>query len=426
MAPAEVTATGYGPRRAALVLGVLFLGTFVMGSAELLVVGVLNLLAAGLHIAGGSVGLLVTAYALGLSLGGPLLAIATVRFARRRLLLAALASYIVVTAAAFSSGSFPVLIAARVFTGSVQGLFVGVAFTIATSIVPPERAGRAMSSVIGGFAVSAAIGVPAGTLIGQHLGWRGAFLTVAVLGALVLIAAAALVPQSGTARPAGSGSHLRDAVSPRVLALLALAIVLFAGSYGALTYITAFLQHVTHLSETWITAFLLLYGAATACGAFGGGRFADRNPARTLVTATAVLVAAFAVLLVAGRIPAVAAVALVTWGLFGFGLVPSLQYRVVSLAGPGAAVAATLPASAINAGIALGSLLGGWALTAHGPAAPAGIAIVLTAIALLTAAATSRLHPVSLGAATTSPRSTPPGAATVPVPPLSDDQTSAR
>ena len=106
--------------------------------------------------------------------------------------------------------------------------------------------------------------------------------------------------------------------------------------------------------------------------------FADRNPARTLVTATAVL------------------------------------------------VAATLPASAINAGIALGSLLGGWALTAHGPAAPAGIAIVLTAIALLTAAATSRLHPVSLGAATTSPRSTPPGAATVPVPPLSDDQTSAR
>jgi DHA1 family inner membrane transport protein len=106
-----------------------------------------------------------------------------------------------------------------------------------------------MSSVIGGFAVSAAIGVPAGTLIGQHLGWRGAFLTVAVLGALVLIAAAALVPQSGTAMPAGSGSHLRDAVSPRVLALLTLAIVLFAGSYGALTYITAFLQHVTHLSE---------------------------------------------------------------------------------------------------------------------------------------------------------------------------------
>lgn len=157
----------------------------------------------------------------------------------------------------------------------------------------------------------------------------------------------------------------------------------------------------------------------------GGGRFADRNPARTLVTATAVLVAVFAVLLVAGRIPAVAAVALVTWGLFGFGLVPSLQYRVVSLAGPGTAVAATLPASAINAGIALGSLLGGWALTAHGPAAPAGTAIVLTAIALL-AAATSRLHPASAGAATTSPHSTPRGAATVSVPPLSDDQTSAR
>ena len=422
MASADLTATGYtSPRRTTLVLGVLFLGTFVMGSAELLAVGVLNLLARDLRIADGSVGLLVTAYALGLSFGGPLLAIATVRVARRRLLLTALASYIVVTAASFSSGSFPVLIAARVIAGSVQGLFVGAAFTIATSIVPPERAGRAMSSVIGGFAVSAAIGVPAGTLIGQHLGWRGAFLTLAVLGALVFIAAVALVPHAGAGRPTGSGSHLRDAVSPQVLALLALAVVLFAGSYGALTYITPFLQHVTHISETWITAFLLIYGAATACGAFGGGRFADRNAARTLVTATAVLVAVFAVLLAAGSLPAVAAAALVAWGLFGFGLIPSLQYRVVMLADPGAAVAATLPASAINVGIALGSLLGGWALTAHGPAAPVGIAIALTAIALPAAAATSRLHPASLRAASPPRHSTPPGPGNVSAPPLPVD-----
>lgn len=421
MASADLTVTGYGRRRTALVLGVLFLGTFVMGSAELLVVGVLNLLARDLRIADGSVGLLVTAYALGLSLGGPLLAMATVRVARRRLLLAALASYIVVTAAAFSAGSFPVLVVARAVTGSVQGLFVGAAFTIATSIVPPERAGRAMSSVIGGFAVSAAIGVPAGTLIGQHLGWRGAFLTVAALGAVVLIAALTLIPASGTAAAAGPDSHLRDAVSPRVIALLAFAIVLFAGSYGALTYITPFLQHVTHISETWVTAFLLLYGAATACGAFGGGRFADRNAARTLVAATAVLVAVFAVLLAAGSVPAVAAVALVAWGLFGFGLVPSLQYRVVSLAGPGAAVAATLPASAINAGIALGSLLGGWALTTHGPAAPVSAAVGLTAIALLAAAATSRLRPVSPASAGPRPDSTPPAPVAVPAPPMPGD-----
>jgi len=426
MAATDLTVTGYGPRRTALVLGVLFLGTFVMGSAELLVVGVLNLLARDLRIADGSVGLLVTAYALGLSFGGPLLAIATVRVARRRLLLGALASYIVVTAVAFSSGSFPVLVEARVIAGSVQGLFVGAAFTIATSLVPPGRAGRAMSSVIGGFAVSAAIGVPLGTLIGQHLGWRGAFLTVAVLGALVFIAAVALVPQAGAGTPSGSGSHLRDAVSPQVLALLALAVVLFAGSYGALTYITPFLEHVTHISETWITAFLLIYGAATACGAFGGGRFADRNAARALVTATAVLVAVFAVLLAAGSVPAVVAVSLAAWGLFGFGLVPSLQYRVVSLAGPGAAIAATLPASAINAGIALGSLLGGWALTTHGPAAPVGTAIVLTAIALLAAAATSRLRPATRGAATPPRPSTPPDPVTVPAPPGPGDHAQGR
>jgi hypothetical protein len=113
---------------------------------------------------------------------------------------------------------------------------------------------------------------------------------------------------------------------------------------------------------------------------------------------------------------------LASWGLFGFGLVPSLQYRVVSLAGPGADVAAALPASAINAGIALGSLLGGWALIAHGPAAPAGAAIVLTAAALVGAVATSRRHPASPGASTTPPRDAPPDPVTVPVRPLPDDQ----
>jgi MFS transporter, DHA1 family, inner membrane transport protein len=421
MTSADLTVTGHRPRRTAVVLGVLFLGTFVMGSAELLVVGVLNLMARALHIADGSVGILVTAYALGLAFGGPLLAIATARVARRRVLLAALASYIVVTAATFSAGSFPVLVVARVVTGSAQGLFVGAAFAIATSLVPPERVGRAMSSVIGGFAVSAAIGVPAGTLVGQHFGWRAAFLIVAVLGTLVFIAAAALVPRSRTAMPAGPGSHLREALSPRVVALLALAVVLFAGSYGALTFITPFLRHVTHISETWITAFLLVYGAATACGAFGGGRFADRNAARALVTGTAVLVAVFAVLLSAGRVPVIAAVALAAWGLFGFGLVPSLQYRVVSLAGSGAAVAATLPASAINAGIALGSVLGGWALTTHGPSAPAGTAIILTAIALLAAVATSRLQSANAAPATSPPPDTSTGPVTVPAPPMPCD-----
>jgi DHA1 family inner membrane transport protein len=364
-----------------------------MGSAELLVVGVLNLMAADHRNSEGSVGFLVTAYALGLSFGGPLLAIATARVARRRLLLWSLTGYIVVTAVAFGVGTLPALIAARVATGSIQGLFVGAAFNVATSIVPPERVGRAMSAVIGGFAVSAAIGVPAGILFGQHLGWRGAFFAVAGLGALVLIVALAIIPRP---RPTGAGdaaSRVRDALSPQVLSLLVLAVVLFAGSYGALTYITPFLQHVTHVSETWITAFLLVYGAASACGAFGGGRFADRNAARTLMVATAVLVAIFIILLTAGSVPAVTALALVAWGLFGFGLVPSLQYRVVSLAGPAAAVAATLPASAINLGIALGSLLGGWSLSAHGPSAPMGVAVLLCAVALLAAVATGKLQP---------------------------------
>ncbi len=384
---------GLSSTRVNLALATLFVGTFVLGTAELGPVGMLPLIAADLGVSISAAGALVTAYALGLAIGGPILAAVTIRLARRLLLASTLIVYIAGTLLAVLATDLGLFIVARALTGSLHGLFVGVAFTVAVSVVPPQRAGRAMSAVIGGFAVSVAVGVPLGTLLGQALGWRGSFITVVILGVVCLLATLAFIPPVPHTGASGISAQVRHALAPRVLALLGLAFLLFAGQFAAFTYIVPFLQQVTGISGGLISVFLFAYGTATAVGVFGGGRFADKAASRTLIVATAVLIVALTVLYLIGTIPILVAAALIVWGLLGMGLVPSLQYRIVSLAGTGRDLAATLPASAINAGIAAGALAGGWAVANHSASAVVLVGLAICVIALPVAWATSFLKP---------------------------------
>ncbi|MFC9288595.1 MFS transporter, partial [Streptomyces sp. NPDC057052] len=353
-------------RRPGPALAALFLAAFVMGSAELVVVGLLKLVAGDLAVSVDTAGTLVTAYALGICVGGPLLTALTIRIRRRTLVWTSLAGYVAGNLLAALAPGFGTLLAARAVTGALQGLFLGTAFTVAAALVPPERTGRAISAVFGGIAVSTALGVPLGTLAAQHLGWRAAFTAVVVLGALALLATAVCVPPVDGSGTGGLWAQSRHALAPRVLAVLGVGFLLLGGQFAAFTYITPFLEDVTGVSGTWLTVFLFAYGAATA-GTFVGGWAADRDAARTLVAANLALVVALAVLHVAGASRVLVALALVLWGVVGFGLVPSLQYRVGLLAGPGRDLAATLPASAVNAGIAIGAVAGGAAVS-HGGA----------------------------------------------------------
>jgi DHA1 family inner membrane transport protein len=375
---------------AGLPLLALALATFVIGTAELVVVGVLGLIAQDLDVSAGTAGQLVTAYALGISIGGPLLTAMTIRLDRRRLLLGALALYLVGNVLAMLAASFGTLLLARAITGALHGLFIGVAFAVATSLVPPEKMGRAISAVFGGIAVSAAVGVPLGTLIGQSFDWQATFLAIVVLGALALAATFALVPAVPNQGTGGFADQARHAFAPPVLAVLAVGFLLLGGQFAALTYLSPYLAEVTGVSGGLISVFLLSFGAANAVGTLVGGRAADADASRTLVVANAVLVAALGGLLAFGSSPIAAALALAVWGLVGFGLVPSLQHRVVTLAGPGGDLAATLPASAVTAGIAMGAIVGGWAL-ASGASSPIVIGLLVCAAALPASWATGRL-----------------------------------
>lgn len=379
--------------RGSLVLLILFLGTFTMGSAELLVVGVLNLIAEDAQVSISTTGTLVTAYALGQAIGGPILTALTVRISRRLVLQTAMALYVAATAVIAFSSDFSLLLVARVLTGALQGLFVAVAITIGISVVSPERMGRAMSVVIGGFAVSTAFGVPLGTLVGQLVGWRGGFVGVVLVGILVLIATLLFVPRVQASGATGLRSQVRHALHPRVVAVLGFAVLLFAGQFAVLTYMEPFLGDVTGISGGMVSVFLLVFGITNALGTFAGGRLADRNATLTMVGCGLALVVALGALSFVGSVPVLTAVVLGVWGLAGFAAVPSVQYRVTALAGPGGDLAASLPASALNAGIAIGALVGGIALTGSGLSAITVAGLIICAITVPVAWSTGYLKP---------------------------------
>ena len=197
-----------------------------------------------------------------------------------------------------------------------------------------ERVGRALGLVISGFSISTVLGLPLGVLVGSVLGWRGALLIVggfAVIATGLLVAVAPSVPGS---RLSGA-SGLRHALAPRVLAMLALSLTLFAAPGAVMGYLMPLLDHVTGVSGPLASAILMAYGVANVAGSFLGGRLADANAARALVLVTLGLVASSAVLYVARSHPLLAVVALLAWAVFGSSAPPSVQYRAVSLAGPG-------------------------------------------------------------------------------------------
>jgi DHA1 family inner membrane transport protein len=378
--------------RANLVLATLFSGMFVLGMAELMVVGVLSLIAVDLRVSIPAVGALVIANALGIAIGGPILTALTIKLNRRLILIGALMLFILGNLVPVLSVDYGLFVAARAVAGALQGLFIAAGFAAGISVVPPERMGRAISVVVSGVAVSAALGVPLGTLVGQALGWRGSFVAVVVLGLLALVATLVLVP-SVPSTGGGAGSQARYAFAPRVLAVLVLNFLVFAALFAALTYIVPFLESVTGVSGALISMFLLVYGVATVVGSFGGGRFADRNAAHTLIVGTVGLALALLALYLVGGIAILVALALLGLGVFAMGMAASLQYRVISLAGPGGALAQSLPASAINVGIAFGSFAGGVAISTFTASAAVATGVVIALVAIVIAWATSFLKP---------------------------------
>lgn len=391
----QTQAVPAAPPSARRTLSTLFAANFVLGTAETLVIGLLVVISGDLGVSVPAAGGLVTAYAVGLAAGGPLLTMATMRLDRRTVVRGSIAIFVVGNLLAVVTADYLTFLVARGITGALHGLFLATAFTVATAVVPREAAGRAMAAILLGNTLAGAFGAPLGTALGQVAGWRGAFVAVAALGALVLAASWFLVPSlPGTSADDGGLGQLRNAFAPRVLALLAVCFLVFAASCAAWSYVVPFLEEVTGVSGAMVGVYLMIYGAATAAGAYVGGRLADWNAARALVLGLTGLTLSLAALWFLGSSPVMVALILALLGVCTMGMAPSLQHRVVGLAGPGAPLAQSLPASAANVGVATGAAVGGLAISGFGVPAAVAVGALIGAVAIPVAMATSRLKPV--------------------------------
>lgn len=350
-------------------------------------VGILDRVAADQHVTAQQAGHLITAYAIGICLGGPAVTALLARRSRHTVLLVAVGAFCAANLLAAASSGMTLLLIARLIAGAAHGSFVGAATVVAAALVPPQRRGQAVALVFGGIAVSAVIGAPLGTAIGQLVGWRTTFLGLTALAGVALLAVALLVPSVQSPASASGRSQWRPALTGPIVALDLAIVLTMGGLFTAFTYIQPFLATYAGIEGATLSLFLLAFGLASVAGTAIGGRGADRSPTRTMRLSVCGLVIALAALAMLGAIPILAGVALAAAGFAGFAFVPAFQVRNLQLAGNAADLAATLGASSANAGIALGSVLGGFLLqgSAQGPmlggVAVTGLAVLVTVVA---------------------------------------------
>ncbi|WP_245658496.1 Cmx/CmrA family chloramphenicol efflux MFS transporter [Microtetraspora malaysiensis] len=369
---------------------------FAQGTSELMLAGLLPEIASDLGITIPQAGLLISGFALGMLVGAPALAVVTLRWPRRRAMLAFLAIFILAHVAGAVTASYAMLFASRFIGAFVYAGFWAVGGSTAMALVPENRRGRAMSVVAGGLTVATVIGLPAGTWIGQHLGWRGAFWAVAVLSVLAMAAVLVKVPDLRPDRPPQVRDELRGLATPRLWLSYAMTAGSTAALLGTFSYLGAMLIEVTGLDARWVPAVLLTYGVGALVGVVIGGRAADARPLRVLAAGfTGVLATSILLALTARHIVPVVIVVFLL-GLAGFGANPALNSRVFGLAPAAPTLAVAGNTAAFNVGISVGPWLGGIALTAGlgYPAVPwIGAGLAVLALALLGVEAMGRIGP---------------------------------
>lgn len=374
-----------------LALFALTISAFAIGTTEFVIVGLVPTIAEQLAISLPSAGMLVSIYALGVAIGAPVLTALTGSLPRKQLLVALMVLFTAGNLLAWQAPGYMTLIVARLLTGLAHGVFFSIGSTIATSLVPKEKAASAIAIMFGGLTVALVTGVPLGTFIGQHFGWRETFLAVSMLGVIALISSQLLIPANILGRAAAS---IRDQVKvlthPRLLLIYAVTALGYGGVFTAFTFLAPMMQDLAGFSPTAVSWILLGYGVSVAIGNIWGGKLADKHGA---VPALKFIFAALFVLLMLFQLTAstqyAALATILVMGIFAFGNVPGLQVYVVQKAEqftPNAVdVASGLNIAAFNVGIALGSVIGGQTVEHYGLAQTPwiGALIVLAAFLLM-------------------------------------------
>ncbi|MBT2723942.1 MFS transporter [Bacillus sp. ISL-46] len=351
-------------QQSTLALLALAVSAFAIGTTEFISVGLLPLIANDLHIPVTTAGLTVSLYALGVTFGAPVLTSLTSRMSRKTLLLWIMIIFIIGNSIAASATTISVLLGARVISALSHGVFMSIGSTIAADLVPANRRASAISIMFSGLTVATVTGVPFGTFIGQQYGWRLAFVIIIAVGIIGFIANWVLIPSF---LKKGTQTSVRDQfkllTNGRLLLLFTITALGYGGTFVVFTYLSPLLQEITGFKEGSIAIILLAYGLAIAIGNMVGGKLSNRNPIGSLFYMFIVQAVVLFVLMFTAQFKIAGLITIIFMGLLAFMNVPGLQVYVVILAEryvPSAVdVASALNIAAFNAGIAIGSYLGG-------------------------------------------------------------------
>ncbi|MGW1715291.1 MFS transporter [Streptomyces sp. NPDC002156] len=371
-------------RTPTLALLALAVGAFGIGTTEFVMMGLLPDVADDLGVSIPSAGHLVSAYALGVVIGAPLLAAVTARMSRRKLLIGLMALFVAGNALSAFAPTYDYLLAARFLSGLPHGAFFGVGAVVATTMVAPERKARSVSLMFLGLTVANVVGVPVATAMGQQLGWRATFLGVSVIGVAAIGALALLVPQTRTEAPvAGLRGELAALRSLPVWLALGTTVAGFGALFSAYSYITPMLTDSAGYKDSSVTVLLALFGVGATIGNLLGGRLADHAMRRTLfggLVSLIVVLAAFPLLM---STTWSAALAVMLLGAAAFVTGSPLNLMVMERASTAPSLASSANQAAFNLANAGGAWVGGLALAAgFGVTSPALVGAGLALLGL--------------------------------------------
>jgi len=364
----------------------LAIGAFGIGVTEFAPMGMLPGIAADLGVSIPAAGLLVSAYALGVLIGAPLMTLATGKVPRRYLLIGLMAIFTLGNLLSALATDYQSLLVARVVTSLNHGAFFGVGSVVAASVVPPEKRAGAVAAMFMGLTLATIGGVPLATWFGELLGWRTSFWGVAGLGLVAMTALWFALPNVPLPKSAGVMAEIRVLGRGPVLAALTLTVVGSSAMFTVFTYIAPILHSQAQASTPFITAMLVLFGVGLTLGNVWGGKAADRSVDRTLIVSLLVLIAVLLVFPVMLGRSLPTALAILVWGIASFALVPPLQMRVMDAAKDAPNLASAVNIGAFNLGNAIGAALGGAVINAglgysavsFAGALMAGLGLVLT------------------------------------------------
>lgn len=358
--PVPTPAATGSPRLPLLALGA---AAFGIGTTEFVIMGLLPQVAGDLGVSIPRAGLLVSGYALSVTFGSPFLAIATARMNRRRALMLLMGVFVFGNLLCALAPSYWLLMGARVLTALCHGAFFGLGAVVAASIVLPGRKAQAISMMFAGLTLANVLGVPAGTALGEAMGWRSTFYGVVLIGLVAAAALALFLPRVLPAPRVSLAQEARSLLSRQVLLAMLISILSSASLFSVFTYIAPLLGGVTGMSPHGVTVMLLVFGVGLTLGNVLGGRLADWRLMPSVIGVIALIIPLLCLFAFTSRAVVPAALTLLVWGVAAFALIAPLQLRVVDAAAQAPSLASTLNQGAFNFGNAIGAWAGGLALT---------------------------------------------------------------